>query len=331
MVSLLGGYSSEFNKTEKFLITCLLLFGLWMGFVYHISTSIYWATGSFYTYANLVCILSLYFLIKRPNSLALNSILLLVLGLSGVNLALIGISFLLINLKLGISKISWRNFWIYLLVSSVALGVVIIAPGNFERAQGEFDFSPYSILSNYLSIWVVFNSLSRWIILLPLVFAFLVKPTTANPIKYAILFFGLSLIYILPFSALENAASARTSMTFQTMHWLGIYFLSSYLIDHFDIRLSKEACLFLALVIFGYFNYVISRQIILGMDIKKQLLARYEFLESKRGSSELITLKPVEFDLSTYINRMYELTEDPEFHANLSTAKYFGVSKIVVP
>jgi len=322
--------SSRLKKSDKVIWTSLIAFGLWMGFASHMSTTVYWVTGSYYVYVNLVSVLSIYFLIKRPSSLLLNSILLIILGLSGVNLILMAGFFLIVNLKLKLSNITKFNFNVYIAIFIITLTIVIAAPGNFERANGRFDFSLSSLLTNYFHIIGGFLFLSRWILFLPIFLAFFIKQKSENSGKMSFLFFGISFVYLIPFAALEDSASIRTAITFQTMLFLGIFFLFSYFFRFIEIQFSKSFFNLGVLLIFGYFHWVIIRQIVFGVEVQKQLKERYEYLQTISGTNKRIYLKNLQIDERNYINNIFDLSTDPEYEFNRYTAKYFSVGEVVV-
>ena len=322
--------SSLAGKLHQFTLVSLLTFGLWMGFAPHLSTTVYWATGSFYVYANFLCVFVLYTLIKRPDATYYNAFLLLALGLSGVNFGLMLIFFLLINLKLKIASIDRARFWRYLLVVSVSLLMVVAAPGNYVRAGGEIDFTTVSMSHSYFSVLGDFLVRSKWIFGLPLFFAFIFPSKSLDFWKLAFLFFALALIYLIPFAAIPGSASIRTAITFQTMLVVGLYFSYASLFNWLNIQISRPLLELATLLIFVYFHWVIGRQIVLGLEVKKQVDERYSYLETIRGKNERVFLKNLEVDGSNYINTVFDLSTDPDYPLNKSTAAFFSVKEVVV-
>ena len=294
------------------------------------STTIYWATGSYYVYANLLAVLTFYYLIKKPDAVVLNSIVLISLALSGVNLGLMLGFFLLANLKLKITTISTSHFWIYFSIFLLALILVVGAPGNFERAGGKLDFTVSSLLINYFDTVQNFVFRSRWILGLPLFLALVLAPTSENLGKMSLLFFGLAFVYLVPFAALEDSATVRTAITFQTMLFLGCYYVYAFFLNFLKIRFPRKIIPFGILIILGYFHWVIIRQLVLGFDVKKQVDERYSFLESNRGRDENITLKNLKIYSRVYINAIFDLSEDPGYPFNRYTSSFFSVGEVTI-
>jgi len=321
--------SDPIEKAEKFTWVALLTFGLWMGFAAHLSTTLYWATGTYYVYANFLCVFALYNLIRRPDSLLLNAFLLMVLGLSGVNFSLMLIFFLLTNLKLQFVSIKSIQFWSYLLVLLISLIIVVAAPGNYVRAGGNIDFSILSIAETYFFVLGDFFVRSRWILGLPVFLACLLPSKSRVTWRLAFIFLALALIYLVPFATYPGSAYIRTAITFQTMLFVGFYFFFSSFVNRLTIQISRPLLQAGTVLILAYFHWIIIRQIALGLEVKKQVDDRYAYLEVQRGKNERIYLDKLEIDGSTYINYIFPLSTDPNYPLNRSIATFFSVKEVV--
>jgi hypothetical protein len=322
--------SDQIEKPEKFTLVSLLTFGLWMGFAAHMTTTLYWATGTYYVYVNFLSVFTIYTLIRRPKVTMQNAFLLIALSLSGVNFALMLIFFLLTNQKLQLVSIQRPQFWIYLTVLLISFFIVVAAPGNYVRAAGKIDFSVLSVVQNYSTVLGDFLVRSRWILGLPAFFAFLLPSKSLDTGKLAFIFLVLALIYLIPFAAFPGSASIRTAISFQTMLFIGLYFFFAYLLSRLNARIPRPILQAVTCLIFAYFHWVIGRQVVLGLEVKKQVDYRYAYLEIQRGGNQRIYLDKLEVDGSNYINTVFDLSADQDYPLNRSTAKFFSVKELAV-
>lgn len=324
--------SSKFHFVQKHIIVILVFLGLWISFSAHLSRSVYWVTGSFYSYTNLFLLISIYFILFRPLRLIFNLILITITCLSGVNLALI-LSFLvfLILLKEKDKKIKSVLLW-YLILSIIFLFVVLLAPGNFVRGDGKFDFSIYSILSVYFGVILEFLFMSKWIFissfLVSIVVSFLSNNVTINSLWMSVVFLICALVYLLPFSTVLDSASKHTAIHFQTLIWLSSFFAYFDIIK--KIKISINMIFGLLFLFISFLIYRSVEQYFIGREMKSKIDKRYLYFENMSGKGIDVVIPPILNDPNNYTNRLGDLTFDSEHENNQSYSRFFNLNSVRV-
>lgn len=319
--NLLSKYSLYFSL----FIFCFL----WISFSAHLSRSIYWATGSYYAYSNLILIIFLYLIFTYSRFSNLHLIFFFVVGTTGINTSLVMLVALIISKILGFLKVTNRQFYFTLIAICVSFMIVFIAPGNFKRGEGGFDFELGSIITNYFLIWKEGLLMSKWLLLTAFLFSFF-KFKIDNErefIKYFILFLILACVYLAPFSFFGSGAPKHTFIMFQTFLWIAFYFLFRFIFTkyfNFNAPLFKSL-IFLFLL---FLTYTVYNQTYLGIQVKDKISLRYKFLENNRGNNLTVFLDPIEVQENNITNRFWDIDQFPIGSADRYLQEYFEITKI---
>lgn len=175
---------------ESIILTALIVCVLWLGMGLHISETIYWVSGGFYTFSNFLGLTWVYYLNKIQKAehcrhrlrIALPLFVFsLITGMSSQNLSTALLVFL------GLTWLQDRMFSEgkkEVLYIAAALGLIagtallFLAPGNFIRAaygSNSFALSPETLFINYLRVLIYYVNWSGGLLILSIMAAWLIS------------------------------------------------------------------------------------------------------------------------------------------------------------
>jgi len=319
------------NLFSKFSLkyTSILFCFLWISFSAHMSRSIYWSTGSFYVYSSFGLILFIYLLEFKNELNVYHLILIFFFGLTGINVSILMILFCLYSFYFSKFGLSNKLYLIVLVILFLSFFLVFVAPGNFKRGDGGFEFEIYKVLHNYLNIWIEFILMFKWGIITSFLFALIYSKKYNSSLINSFVFLALGGIYILPFSFMDYGAPKHTAITFHILLWMSLFFIFNYFICKFQF-LIKYNSKFITIVFFIYFNIHFIDQFFLGRDIKTLVEMRYSILGKFTGTDKIIYLDPILIQERNHTNRFWDMTDDPNDSFNRYLREYFVINKIVI-
>ncbi|RAI85582.1 DUF6056 family protein [Algoriphagus yeomjeoni] len=313
---------------QKLIFTFLTMFVLILVFRPHLSRTIYWATGSLYSHANFFSIYLLYRLFKTPNS-SWNFLWIFIAISSGPNNGIMLLAFLFLGFFLKTFKIESKYFWLYLGFGLITLALVIIAPGNFTRANGQLDFSISSMIAGGIAILKEYSGMSLWLLPGSILMALVLKPFIPKSSLYLPVLFGICAVCsILPFLPMPNAASKHTVIFFQTFLLIAGVQFWAILLDYLRVHRMQGLANTVLTVFLLFFGMEIYKQWTIGRIVKAQMDERFEILESNRGSDKELILAPIPLSDDNWTSRFSDI--DPNFESNIYFEKYFQIKKVKI-
>lgn len=318
------------NRFQTVFFSLLMMLILVMIFRAHISRSLYWVTGSFYSYANTLLFLSILVMIRNPNTYW-NCFFAFLVVSTGPNSGMFFLTFWFGKQVLGLAPASKKVFLTGLGVGILTLALIVFAPGNFARSAGKLDFSLTNVSIGFLDIFWEYIKMSKWAVFGSLLLAFVIpKGLITNNTKLILLLIICSLSTILPFIVMPQAASKHTSNFFQTGLFLALIFIFikvRELIPSFKSAIPEQLALFSFAL---FFIYQISLQLISGNIVMKEIHNRYTFLESKRGTNDLIYVDQIHIPSHNWVSQFWDIESDPDFFNNRYFQNYFDTGDIIL-
>jgi hypothetical protein len=319
-------------KTENLIfltIIAVFSFGLWMSWRPHLSRSFYWSTGVYYFWSNFVMILTIIYSKLYYYKFYLFLISFWVSMLSGVNSA-VGLLAFIFFVDFIFHKPTFQSVVIYL--SGCALFFVnVLAPGNFERGKGLFEFSTNNILAGYLFVFEEYFFMSSGVFIFSFIVAMILfKKISINNsfLIESFVFILCGLLTILPFSFFPDSASKHTAIFFQTFWFLGLVFLFSFILSKLRIPAVNFHCLTIGVLLFLIF--IVAKQFYYGKIVSRQVFDRYNYLESIKNTNDTIYLKKIHLPNQSFCFRIYEISSDSNFPQNLLFSDYFNVGPVIL-
>lgn len=329
ILKIIGGDRIKLNSIMSIVNSLVFFCFLWLSFSAHLSRSVYWLTGSFYNYANLGLILFFFLVFTRHNYGFFDYILILMIGLSGINISIVMIAAVLLMFYFDLLEVPKIDFFKLLSVLALSFFLVFIAPGNFKRGATEFEFSIIALLGNYFAVLKEGVLMSKWVFitaLLAFFFEFSVS-SRSYAFKISILFIFLALLYLSPFSFLDSGAPKHTMITFQTLLFISLLFLIQGLKSRF--HLNYLYLKFVTLFLFGiFFIIILFEQIRFGKEIKSKISSRYEFFETKRNSDDTVFVNIIQVQDENFINRFWDFDQYPVGSSDRYLEEYFELVKV---
>lgn len=329
------------SENEKWItsltITVLVTLSLWMTMRPHMARSIYWPTGSIYTLFNFSVFAALYYTFKKERSAVLVYILAFIASLSGVNVAAGLFAVLFAARVLGVWKQSLKQDLVLFGIIIAGTALCSLAPGNFARAAatGKMSLSPVSLLKGFYVVFKEYFLMSKLLfpsaVVTGLFIAAVKKPfsvSSAVMIKWVIVFIVGSLATIAPFMLLPGSASKHTSVYFQTYLYVAVLLVVILLFQLLQVYRFKMVAALAAAVLLLWGTRTAYYQYKMGKGVKTQILKRYEFLESKRGTKELILVDSIIFPKNFFTTSIWEMTDDPGMYQNRMYSEYFGTGPV---
>ncbi|MDP3200378.1 MAG: DUF6056 family protein [Algoriphagus sp.] len=318
------------DRFQTVFLTLLVTLILVLIFRPHLSRSLYWVTGSFYSYANTLLFFSILFMIRKPNSFW-NLILAFTVVSTGPNSGLFFLTFWFGKQVLGLAPASKKVFFTGLGVGVVTLALIVFAPGNFVRSAGSLDFDLINASKGFIQILREYIGMSKWVVIGSVLLAFLLPAVSNknNTVLILLLIIG-SLSTLLPFVFLPGAASKHTSNFFQVGLFLSFVFLFTKFKEQVKmsvILLFKQTVLLFFLL---YFIYQISIQLITGNLVYNEIEERYTYLEDHRGSPDIIYFQKVIIPDDNWVSRFWDIEANPDYYNNQYHQRYFGTGEIIL-
>ena len=339
MVSMILGY----RKTDWYVslnLTFLVTLSLWLIMRPHMARSIYWATGSIYTLFNLFVFAALFYAFKKERSLPLVYTLIFIASLSGVNVSIGLVAILSTSRFLGVWKQNWREDLILIVVLISGTALCSFAPGNFERAAatGKLSVNPLIMLNGFYVVLKEYLLMSKWLILSAIITGLYLTSTLKKEFiissrvifRWIFIFIIGSLGTILPFMLLPGSASKHTSVYFQSFLFVAVLLMMIHIFHSIRIYKYKMIILVCTLSFLLWGTKTAYSQYGLGKGVKIQILKRYEYLESKRGTKELILLDSIKTPIYLFTTNIWDMTENPNYYLNRMYSKYFGIGPVAL-
>ena len=320
----------EFSIEKKWIFTTLICCILILVFRPHLSRSLYWATGTFYIYANFFSILIMSRLLFCPES-KWNWFWIFTAVSSGPNNGVMVLAFLFLGHFLKIILLTPQNFYFLFLIGISALVLVVIAPGNFTRAGGQIDFALMSMVLGGWTILKEYIGMSLWIFPGSLIIAItLASKINQDNIALPLLICcsASALCSILPFLPMPIAASKHTSIFFQTFFLLGLILFWLFLKNQFYYKIPSGSIYPLLIFTFLFFANQMIIQLITGRSIKIEIDKRFEIMEANRGSNMELCFAPIIIPSNNWVSRFWDISEDPTYSSNIHHQQYFETGKI---
>ena len=339
MVSMILGY----RKTDWYVslnLTFLVTLSLWLIMRPHMARSIYWATGSIYTLFNLFVFVALFYTFKKKRSLPLVYTLIFIASLSGVNVSIGLVAILSTSRFFGVWKQNWREDLILIVVLISGTALCSLAPGNFERAAvtGKLSVNPLIMLNGFYVVLKEYLLMSKWLIPSAFITALYLTTTLKKEFiissrvifRWIFIFIIGSLGTILPFMLLPGSASKHTSVYFQSFLFVAVLLMKIHIFYSIRIYKYKIIVLVCTLSFLLWGTKTAYSQYNLGKGVKIQILKRYEYLESKRGTKELILLDPIKAPIYLFTTTIWDMTDNPDYYLNRMYSKYFGIGPVAL-
>ena len=339
MVSMILGY----RKTDWYVslnLTFLVTLSLWLIMRPHMARSIYWATGSIYTLFNLSVFAALFYTFKKKRSLPLVYTLIFIASLSGVNVSIGLVAILSTSRFFGVWKQNWREDLILIVVLISGTALCSLAPGNFERAvvSGKLSVNPLIMLNGFYVVLKEYLSMSKWLILSAIITGLYLTSNLKKKhiissrvvFRWFFIFIIGSLGTILPFILLPGSASKHTSVYFQSFLFVAVLLMMIHVFHSMRIYKYKIIILVCTLSFLLWGTKTAYSQYNLGKGVKIQILKRYEYLESKRGTKELILLDSIKTPIFLFTTTIWDMTADPDYYLNRMYSKYFGIGPVAL-
>lgn len=310
---------------------------LWFGYCAHIARSVYWVTGSYYEFANLLIFLWIYLYVKQTKNKKIFLFLTFTIVSGGINIAVIIFASMLLFHVFKIRKINFKEDFLILLIYIIAFSLSTFAPGNFLRAKSnyntEMSLNISVLFHNFFIVLKEYILMSKYIFIGALFLGLILLNTvTLNNNKINI--FGLSLIFfiigfssITPFVFIPNAASKHTSIHFQTFTFISIFLFAIGLFTKINLKLPIWTNVLLIHSISLFIFYTGIKQFNMGSRIKKDIEKRYKYLESKRNTKDTIYLKPLNQPPAFFTTRVWDIKSPPD-DCNFILERYFNTGPI---
>jgi hypothetical protein len=301
-----------------FLFTIMLLCGLWV--VY--KDVLFWLTGGAYMLMLLqgifltnICLNLIDTTETKPVKkiyIVFSFVLIFILSLNTQNLM---IAIMVFNLIYIFQK--KKNIFnnLILIILPIILGMIFVsmAPGNFIRInkeQPDLNLSIMHILSNAISIYAKFLVQAKTIIIAALLFGFYIfyfqiqkRNSLLFYLKRISLFTFLSLLSLSPFIFVPVLARIRVFFVALVFLFIAVVYLAICISGYLKVVYFKHivAASILFFLLFAIkFMYVQDK---LLYNFAKEVKIRADYLESKRGSNEIVTYKRLIIPDSLYIIR----------------------------
>ena len=318
----------EITLLYRWIFTLLITFILVMVFRPHLSRSLYWVTGSYYTLSNFFTVFIVYRLIRYPKS-SMNLFWLFVAVSSGPNNGVLIIAFLILGHFSKILKIETKRFYTLTALGVITLFFVVMSPGNFSRADGIMDFSPIGMITGGISILKEYLGMSLWILPGSLIIATgLGSYLTNQRFTLFIVLVCCALSSILPFLPVSGSASKHTAIFFQTFLLIALIYGWTFFFQLMKVKfiyILTKLSLFLFLL---FFSYQIWIQLITGAEVKKSIDQRFQVLETNRGRDIELKLEPVQIPDKNWVSRFWDI--DPRYASNVYYERYYSIKKVTI-
>ena len=322
LYKLLVGVKAISISKSSYIIVSFLGILLWISYKAHMARSIYWATGSYYQFANLLLILWMYYYIyNKRNNIYFLFLTFTVLS-SGTNVAMVVFTFVFLLHMFKIRLINFRSDLLVLSVGLLAFALSTFAPGNFIRASTSLKKGIDLDISNFIyNYWIVFKEyllMSKSLMLFSIVFGVMIysisifNSSKKNVFIIAIIFLVSGLSSITPFVIVPDAASKHTSIHFQTCLFIFIFLIINILLQKTKIIFPKPTFNILLNIISIHIGLVALQQYIIGRDVRSQIQSRYDYLETKKGIKDTIYLEKLNPPGNFFTTNIWDIKNPPD-------------------
>jgi hypothetical protein len=316
---------SEYSLKFSAILFCFL----WISFSAHMSRSIYWATGSFYVYSSFGLIFFIYRLYTQKLASTILLLLFFFFGLTGINISILMILLVIYTYYVCEYNLSRNAFFWTLGVSLASFVLVLVAPGNYKRGEGNFEFEILQILINYFNTFKEFIFMFKWGFISSALFSVIFFNSNSKSLRNSFLFLCLAGGYLLPFAFMGGGAPKHTAITFHILLWISLFYFFSFIVTKFHL-LNEFNFKYIGLVFLIYFNIHVSRQFLLGREIKTLVEERYTILNNASGTESIIYLDPILVQEKNHTNRFWDISVNPNDSFNLYLKQYFDTNEIIL-
>jgi hypothetical protein len=333
---LLNVIKAELPLKVILLMAAMITVLLWLGMRPHMSRSFYWITGSWYMHANMLLIIWCFCLAKDNVAVWLMVVLSLFITMSGVTIAASVLTLYAGVYIFRLKSFQWNKQLPVMIALLLGTVITVVAPGNFSRLAHQapdFEINLASMPLGFMNVLIGYLVMSKWIILGALVFvlAFHEHLKTVDKKKiifWALCFYAAALASIVPFVVMVTHARRYTAVSFQTLLFIALIFSFTIVMSMVKIPIILKRVT--ALVSVLYFIGIGIQQYRLGSIVKNQITQRYNYLESKRGTKEVLELKRLEFPDDLFVNRAYNEPSDSTFWINKNLSRYYQTGPVIL-
>lgn len=331
----------EFNKTMSKLknITFYLLIVISFFFMFkaHITQTLFWAVGGFYSVMLLGITVWLYFFNKNlTTNKTLFYIYSFFIGASTQNITA-PLLFIIIAHFIFNNKYNKKHLMLTFIAVLAGGLFITLAPGNANRAVINHEsLSIIAVIKNFGITTFQFLLISKALLLLTpyiSIYAhsnnFITKNTQSSHI---LVLFGAALASVAPFALVTGVAANRTAIYFQfflafaLIHlWIKIFqYLKTKGITLRVIKQVNSAVLIVFLTAVPILNFINS------FEIKEKNNKRIEIVKANRGND--LILEPIAPTIKTtnFLTFFNDISTDPDWWSNKAFAAYYNLKSVKI-
>ncbi len=325
------------SKTKDLIPVFLISILFWFAFRAHIARSIYWVTGSYYMFANVLYFLWIYFYLTGKRNVLFLLVTFTVIS-SGVNIASSLITLVFLMHIFNVYKVNLKNDLSTGVVAFVGFLLSALAPGNFERARMNYSGITYNVLDFPGNFWIVAEEyilMSKWIPLAAMIAAagihhlLIGSGNNKQVLKAAFIFLLSGFASIAPFMLVPESASRHTVIHFQTFIFVSVLMFSLSALSTWHILVSKWFSTSVISLVAAILLYTAFQQYQMGRNVKKLVLDRYRVLENLRGQKEPVYLKAIDQPYNFFTNRGFDIKSPPD-DINDILQSYYGTGPVLL-
>lgn len=344
----------------KLLFSSLTAIVLWISSYSHITQTIFWATGGFYSFSLLVgAVWIRIFLIltkKKPKKLqqALFVIFTFMAATNSQNLTVALFVLVLITLIINSNK---NNYFNYIVLLFLILGVLFIgiAPGNKIRmaAINNPIIYTYSFVDYFVNFYEVFKAYRNKSYLLfgmslglGFCYKFLLEikkePNTNSKIEFKnrlltflefSKWFWVAVSTITPFIFLPMMAAERTSIFFMffSLIFIVLFGIRVAINFNFSDALGRVVSYVLFSLLIGYTSFFVFQNLKKGFVLKAEMQKREKLLLASKH--KVVKIKVIPLELKSPCYDFYDLRNDPNGNADFMIyghENYFKLKKLII-
>ncbi len=294
---------------------------LWIGYSAHLARSVYWVTGSYYEFANMLIFLWIYQYLRGGTKKLLFLFLTFTVVAAGVNIAISIFTIIILFHLFKIRKLNIKNEYLTVLISIIAFSLSTFAPGNFIRAKSNYNteigFHLSSLFINFFIVLKEYVLMSKYLCIGAIVIGIVLynkyKLSAQNigNLKFSIIFLITALSSIAPFVLVPDAASKHTAIHFQTFVFIALLLFTIGVLTKSNFKFPIWTNLFLINVISIIIIVIAIQQFTIGRKVKEDIEKRYKFLETKRNTNDTVYLKTLTQPASFFTNRVWDIKIPP--------------------
>lgn len=331
----------EFDKTKSklkdYIFYLLIVISFFFMFKAHITQTLFWAVGGFYSVMLLGMTVWLFYFYKN---LQTNNTLFYIysffIGASTQNITA-PLLFIIIAHFIFNNKYNKKHL-IFTFIAVLAGGLFItLAPGNTSRAVIHHEsLSIIAIIKNFGVTTFQFLLISKALLLLTPLLAlyaysnnYITKKTQPGHI---LILFGAALASVAPFALVTGVAANRTAIYFQfflafaLIHlWIKVF---QYLkIKGITLRVIKQVN---SVVLIAFLTIIPIINFINSFEIKEKNNKRIEVIKANSGND--LILEPIAPTIKTtnFLTFFNDITTDPDWWANKTFAAYYNLKSVKI-